>query len=148
MKYILIVLVICLRSAALFAQEPAQEIPAELKKQLLEKIIPQVRSFVEKWGTYRPGTTITEVNQLDQNTVEIRGKVNYEGELCGDVNTDYKVTITTEADNQDFKICVYCPFCFLGSVVKREWDCKGVKYMGAKDYIQIIDKIGAANNKQ
>ena len=54
-----------------------QEIPQEAKNQLLTLIVPQLRNFVEKWGTYQPGTTIVEVNNLDSNTVEIRGKVNY-----------------------------------------------------------------------
>lgn len=126
-----------------YSQETVQEIPQEDKDQLLTLIVPQLRSFVEKWGTYQPGTTIIEVNNLDENTVEIRGKVKYEGELCGEVKADYKITIVKEGAEQNFKICVNCPYCFLGNVLKYEWDCKGKKYMETKDYVQILSKINA-----
>lgn len=136
-------ILILLISGTAHGQESIQEIPKEVKDQLLTLIVPQLRSFVEKWGTYLPGTTIAEINDLDETTVEIRGKVKYEGELCGEVKADYKFTIVKEGAEQSFKICVYCPYCFLGSVIKYEWDCKGKKYMETKDYVQILSKISA-----
>jgi hypothetical protein len=120
-----------------------QSIPQNVKDELLTMMVPHLRSFVEKWGTYIPGTSITEINQIESNKIEIRGKVNYEGDQCGRVNADYKFLVVSEGDENNFEICVKCPYCFLGSILKYEWDCKGQKYMDAGDYLEIYGKLNA-----
>jgi hypothetical protein len=143
MKKMIFILFLILQQVT-FGQEN-QDIPKEVKDQLLTMMVPHLRNFIEKWGTYKAGTTITEVNQLEENQVEIRGMVNYEADQCGSVEAKYKFTVISEGDYKTFEICVYCPYCFLGSVLKYEWDCKGKKNMDAGDYLQVISKMNAAS---
>lgn len=108
-------------------------------EQQLKKIIKvKLRTIIEKFdGEYKGNVTFDEMNELDEDEFEIRGKVTYYGTYCGDVRADYKATFQADGSIQ---ACINTKICNIltGSFIRWEWDCKGEKY--SKDKYNIILK--------
>jgi hypothetical protein len=96
------------------------------KDQILDIVVPALKGFLNSINcTYKPGTTIDKVTQVNDGHVEIEGNMNYDSNNCSRVNTNYKVKMYKEGSSASVDICIYTPYCMLGSPYKYEWDCKG-----------------------
>ncbi|MCC6723644.1 MAG: hypothetical protein IT258_03990 [Saprospiraceae bacterium] len=96
------------------------------KDQILDVVVPALKGFLSSINcTYKPGTTIDKVTQVNDGHVEIEGTVNYDSNNCSRVSTDFKVKMYREGSSASTDICIYTPYCMLGSAYKYEWDCKG-----------------------
>lgn len=105
------------------------------KDQWLDIAVPALKSFLSSIDcTYKPGTTIDKVQQVNDGHIEVEGTLNYDSNNCSRVNTKYKVKMFKEGSSASTDICIYTPYCMLGSPYKYAWDCKG----GAKTIWQKL----------
>lgn len=110
------------------AQEQEIQLTAEAKQELMDEVTSSLKEIIRNFdGQYSPGTSIDHMYQISDTEARIEGMVNYIGKKCGDVRTRYYVTIIVEGSNVYKKACIYTPYCWLGQIVKHEWDCRGQK---------------------
>lgn len=120
-----------------------------LAKTLSNKINLKLRHLIENFeGEYLGNTSVDEVNEFDDGSLEIRGKVNYEGNLCGKVRAIYKITIF---ENGKDKVCILTPICSIfGGQMRKEWDCSGKAWgkwqATTRQIMQAVEKYKKYNN--
>ena len=149
MKRVFFVLGCITLVSSVFAQ--SLNLSMEEKQELMDKVVPVLQNCISNFsGSYRPGTTITKVTQDSETKFIIEGTCNYKGQNCGLVSdTQYKVTIYQEGSQSFGETCIVTPYCLLGVITNREWDCECRKWkygadnlsVGAADFMRILQAI-------
>ena len=148
MKKLALVFFIMNLVANSFSQELS--LTSDEKKQLMDVVVPAIQNCVSNFGgTYIPGTTITKVNQESDTKFVIYGKMSYKGQQCGNVTTDYYVTVYQEGSQSFGQTCIYSPYCLWGVQTSIEWDCDCRKWQygtdnatkGAIDIMRLLQSI-------
>ena len=127
--FLLVVLSFSLVGFAL-AQEREIYLSNSEKQDLMDEVTGALKALITSFdGQYIPGTTIDRVYQINDSELIFLGKVNYCGQVCGDVCTDYKLTVIVEGSEAYKRACINTPYCgyLFHSILNYEWDCSGKK---------------------
>ena len=125
-KVLLLAVMVFSLFGAVKAQEQEIQLTAADKQELMDDVTGALKGLIANFGgTYKPGTSIDHMYQVSDTEARIEGMVNYIGEKCGDVRTRYEVTIIVEGSNVYARPAIYTPYCWLGQIIRYEWDDTG-----------------------
>ncbi len=131
------------------------KISSDERRILMDGVVSALRQCISNFGgTYKPGTTISNVVELTESSFEVSGTVSYTGSQCGTVkDAPYKITFYKEGTQAFGETCMYTPYCLWGVETSREWDCECRKWQygsdnvvkGAMEILLMLQKV--SNNQ-